>query len=1095
MQTILLIFLKEIMKRKLLFLIALLVAVFVSAGPISKEEAMSKAQAFVNKKKPHRVGGPRGVKLAHAQAKMTQVSQDDALYYVFNVGECDGFVIVSGDDRTPAVLGYTDSGTFDAQNLPDNLRAWLQGYADQLAWLQQHPEFQNNSDVENGESAAANAPTRLKALTKNPIRPLMASEWNQDFPYNADCPIFLTGNQSVTGCAATAMAQLMYYHRHPDAPTQVIPSYTYGSKWGVNLTEEELPVANFDWENMLPSYSGSETNAQNAAVAMLMHYCGVALKMDYADEPNGGSSAYTADVADVLKTYFDYSATTQVVKRGNYSISEWNDLIYSELMESRPVCYNGRSAGGGHAFVVDGYDGDELFHVNWGWGGYRDGYFLLSVLNPGSTVGIGASSTDDGYSFDQQAIIGIKPYDGEEPTSAVRMSGGINKVEKESDGTWMYSEYMNYTGQTREFEIGVGYVKADGTIVCVGQPRTFYTPVKPGYGWFNAGFRLNVLTTDGVYRVVPISREQNTPTWYADVNPDAQYVEVVVSNGVITSTTLCPIVVAESITFPGNKKVNETQQVDFTIKCEKGEFYGPLYLFASKTSTKGSYQSLTGITVSEGKTATPQFSFTPSETGTYNIWISKDEAGENVIASSSVEIEAGGSGVNTTDIDLTFNPILSEISSDGNYILGSTLKVDLVATNPSEDTYFPGKIQLLVYEYTNGMTRIHSMLRPYVTIGSSESNVLSFTMDDITPGNRYAIEVQYQKNGTWVTYGTYKDKIYTAAEGVFVYDSNGEKTAVVASATNTIPAGTTAVDLRGNTTTTMLNWAAAENPNCLYILDETATAPTGAGTNIVKGNAAASISLQDGFDFYSPIAFTANNVSYTRTFASGLTKNYNGWTTLVLPFDVNNVTVDLTSAGYSQYPAYPIDWFHSADDAGKNFWVMEFGSEENGIVNFSHVAEIKAARPLLIAVPGAEWGADNDLTNLPITFHGTNATFSSDFRATTTGDNYKMKGVVVQKNLNNVYVLNADGNLFERQGLATVEAFRTYFEPTSTAAAASTLMMAFGKDHVTALQNILQNSGQTLRAGSIYDLQGRKVNQISLPKGIYIVNGKKILVK
>ena len=243
----------------------------------------------------------------------------------------------------------------------------------------------------------------------------------------------------------------------------------------------------------------------------------------------------------------------------------------------------------------------------------------------------------------------------------------------------------------------------------------------------------------------------------------------------------------------------------------------------------------------------------------------------------------------------------------------------------------------------------------------------------------------------------------------------------------------------------------------------------------------------------------ADNISYTRSFDTGLTRDYKNWTTIVLPFNVSEVTVDLTSQGtaYAAYSAYPIDWFHNAEETKKNFWVMEFGSEDNGIVNFSHAAEIKAARPLLIAVPGAEWGSKNDLTNLPITFHGQNATVSGDFRASTSGDNYKMKGVVAQKVFNDIFVLNADGTAFTRQNSATVDAFRAYFEPTSTAATAQMLTMAFGdgnQGETTALKPVFDHE-TTNHGNTIYDLQGRKLNGEPTQKGIYIVNGKKVIKK
>lgn len=315
--------------------------------------------------------------------------------YVFSMSEAGGFVIVSSDDRTNPILGFSDNGVLDLENMPDEQRAWLQGYADEIEWLKKQPNIDYLVN------------TRAGSHEKETIHPLVTAKWNQRAPYNDLCPEYSAGKRAVTGCVATAMAQVMNYHKWPVAATEAIPGYRDG--YGVNQTSLEPTV--FDWANMLDSYSGSETQEQNTAVATLMQYCGYAVEMNYG--PSSGASMFK--VAKALKNYFDYNGTTTYLSRSFYTNDKWEDIIYHELASNRPVLYGGQSTGGGHAFVCDGYRyeyGTDFFHINWGWGGKSDEYYVLSVLDPYSGQGVGGSSSTGGFYFGQEAIIGIqKPTD------------------------------------------------------------------------------------------------------------------------------------------------------------------------------------------------------------------------------------------------------------------------------------------------------------------------------------------------------------------------------------------------------------------------------------------------------------------------------------------------------------------------------------------------------------------------------------------------------------------------------------------------------------------------------------------------------------
>ena len=331
------------MEKKVLTICLLLLPLMLMAAPITQEQAKQKASEFMTGHAKMAKG--RMLKAAQAPLKMQQ-AETAASYYVFNVGEQEGFVVVSGDDRTPAILGYADSGTFDAANIPANMQAWLQGYEAQISKLDQYPAAQ------------------ASVASHEAIAPLIKSTWGQGAPYNLMCPIDPSNNESsYSGCVATSMAQVMNYYKYPEMTTAVIPAYTTDS---YGLSMRAIAKTTIDWDNMLDQYDDSATEAQQQAVAQLMLLCGQTVKMDYTAY---GSYSYSSDVTTALSKYFGYDKNVHYAIRNLYRAAEWDNLIYEELQEGRPVIYRGSSLMDGHAFIIDGYSEDGLYHVNWGWNG------------------------------------------------------------------------------------------------------------------------------------------------------------------------------------------------------------------------------------------------------------------------------------------------------------------------------------------------------------------------------------------------------------------------------------------------------------------------------------------------------------------------------------------------------------------------------------------------------------------------------------------------------------------------------------------------------------------------------------------------------
>lgn len=385
------------MRRFILLLLTVIAGIFFFAGsadamPKTRQQAQSDVEAFLSQ---------RGIslKVERSMARGQQEDSQESIYF-FDIEGGNGFVIASGSDSTPAILGYTDSGSYDEDALPENMKVWLEGYRRQ---------------IENAHSASTRssmAATRGALPNHAKIAPMLTTKWDQGYPYNLKCPS--SGfTRCVTGCGATAIAQIMYYHRKNsirELPRE-LKGYRYkNSDISVNTFPKGSAI---DWDNMLTSYStssfGGETTAQKNAVAYLMAYLGSAMKMEYGTE---GSSSNLYNVRSAMITYFNYSETMTLEERENYTDTEWDNLVYSELAAGRPVNYTGIAVDGeeksGHSFVCDGYDGNGYYHINWGWGGTADGCFLLSALNPEDQGTGGASSA---YNTEQEILIGIVPKD------------------------------------------------------------------------------------------------------------------------------------------------------------------------------------------------------------------------------------------------------------------------------------------------------------------------------------------------------------------------------------------------------------------------------------------------------------------------------------------------------------------------------------------------------------------------------------------------------------------------------------------------------------------------------------------------------------
>ena len=256
-----------------------MMTIVVTAGNVTPEQALQQAQNFLQQT-------PMGMKRSQAEVPQLKMAGRVSGLYVFNAERNQGFVIVSNDDRTAPILGYSETGSLDPYNMPCNMRAWLQGYADEIAWLDEH----------NIQLTGVAALHRTASAVKTPIAPLVQTHWNQGSPYNDNCPEYESDNKAVTGCVATAMAQVMKYHEYANM-TGVIPGYDTDFQGSSCIAVSTLTATSFDWGNMLNDYTNSATETQKSAVAKLMQYCGASVKMHY-----GSVSSSNTDLSAVRTT-------------------------------------------------------------------------------------------------------------------------------------------------------------------------------------------------------------------------------------------------------------------------------------------------------------------------------------------------------------------------------------------------------------------------------------------------------------------------------------------------------------------------------------------------------------------------------------------------------------------------------------------------------------------------------------------------------------------------------------------------------------------------------------------------------------------------
>lgn len=717
------------MKRLFQFFVLLMPCMLTWGAQISPEQARQEAMNFIGRK----AGMAKGKKLQMIssqelhQKQLHEVQEENTGFYVFNVGEKEGFVLVSADDRTPAIIGYASRGAIVPESLPENMQHWMQEYERQISMLDQI-EAVNIAD----------SPQR------NPVAPLMTSLWNQGSPYNYMCPTdSYTSRICYTGCEATALAQIINYYKYPSETVSTIPGYTTATR---KMSIAETPITTIDWDNMLDDYSRSYNMSQKTAIATLMVLCGRALKMDYT---SNGSGAYGIDAPKALVNVFGYDTSLQYLYRDTYNALDWNNIVYKELAENRPVLYMGQSTGGGHAFVVDGYSEDELFHVNWGWGGTCDGYFLLSILNPYSTEGAGASSSKDGYSFYQTCVVGAQPPTGEIslPESlttyylAVNSNDITSTYARDDDGAFspqLIYYCCNNTMNLVDYTVGLGVFTVDGELVESHIVRNHvYEPLEESDTTIT--LRMAKGLANGSYVIRGISRRLGVSEWKQNVDCGVWGIPVTIDDDKMTLTTPYYGLTVNSMECETqNPVVGSTITMKANIKNRATKINDVLYLRVNGTVMTGIY-----FEAEQGETKDFEISYVPTTSGSNRVeLVQKWSSSYHSYYSTYVSVK----GQNYAN--LLCEPSIEGLNNKGR--LGrTTADVSMKVTNNWVSTY-NNSVYLILHKYDEEANSYNKVKQKYVSISlpSGDVSTVDFSFDGLENKTKYMIVPAYRRDGS-----------------------------------------------------------------------------------------------------------------------------------------------------------------------------------------------------------------------------------------------------------------------------------------------------------------------------------------------------------
>lgn len=719
--------------------LAVLSADSAIAAPVDVQQARMAAMAFLNENSTTSKmlrGGSAGLELAY--------TANNKEYYAFNASGAEGYVLVAGDDRMPAVIGYSDEGEFNPNDMPENMRDWLEGYAQQVRYLQLHKDARIASSTQ---------------YTAGNVYPLLGNtKWNQSAPYNNMCPTYTKNGstyRAVTGCVATAMAQVMYYHRWPEVGTGS-NTYTFnlnGDSQQSKTLSTDFSKSHYDWANMLPVYNGVETTAQNNAVAKLMNDCGVAMNMNYG----ASSGAVTRIAMNKMAVHFGYDKSIKFIPRDAYSLDKWLKIINGELANKRPVIHSGRSDKGGHAFVVDGCDPNGYYHLNWGWAGLSNGYFVLTDLTP-TDQGIGSS--EGGYNQSQGLIYNIMPDQGGAVGHAAHIEEFLTNSSRVTLGSqaslsWK-SYYVIWTGNgDAAARIALGITDEADNLKQVASTAEL-AGFSPNYNYSrNWSMTVPSNLAAGTYYIVPLIAPSGTSNYQrVDVNRSSvDRIKMEVKNGYAyfsypdNAAKLSVVGYEHSDVLAANRAIN----VKATVANSGVEFVDNLRIALLNADGSVAAASVPKrVDVQNGEEAVLETTVMPTRAGNYKL---------SVVYADSTLVGGAQKALTIGAAPAAINLAIANQLELAKTVLPTT-HLEGRATIYNSGGAFAGRIEAMIMP-TNTSSIIYRIFSDFITIQKGERKevklVGAFTRGEI--GEQYRIVLRNPKyttsNTSWGNYITF----------------------------------------------------------------------------------------------------------------------------------------------------------------------------------------------------------------------------------------------------------------------------------------------------------------------------------------------------
>lgn len=1132
------------MKKTVMTLAALVLTLTAFAGPIGKQQAMNTAKAFMKEVNANAVLQATTVRHAPGMNGATDVQP----YYVFNAENNEGFVIVAGDDRSEEILGYSDIGSIDVNNMPEALKSMLDGFVEDLK------ELDELGLTELPTETRGNAPRKAVAVSRQPVAPLTKSTWTQGVPYNSKTTLYESGNHGPVGCMATATGQLIYFWKYANIQ-YTIPGYGSFSS---------LPPREFDFSKLRDSYpytirygnySYDYSTEEWNLIGEFMEYIDRAMQASFGET---STYIYPQGVPEKLKKYFGYKYDG-AIHREECGGAEFENYIYNDLSQGMPVWTAGYSIPDRHGFVIDGYSFDDFFHINWGWEGLCNGYFRLGPLNAFNT------STKHSYGKHYFAMIGARPDDGvtkldyKSYAPVATASADLKDMYfTTSDGTTVTTErnassaftssltveLQNWTNSVgsnyvRDFDVEMSLYNSNMKLVGQLKPDVEKVSIKMGNNSavvnYTLGSKLHEMNlADGEYKLVPRSRMYGQNNYFFDrAKGPYAYVKVTKSGSSI-KLSLVPTYTVDSYETIGQLKNNyrAALRVYFTNNS-----------FTKLANTLVLYKS----SIANGNTQdVQQLRIEPQSSGYVDLGFAVGSSTSNqtlLVVDKDLLKEIPSDIAQQTGINYGTTVLSATFKGNTNTTTSSELNCYWKVENSSGGTIYGNELHGYVEIENNGAKEYQDFFTLQTRTGYSSYNSAYKYVSSVTPlkipaGGRARISLDVMnyadifdalKNGNSTNIGfslydgSYDEdnvadqrglidsKTWTYnSKAILWWDKNGKMTATASM--SSIPEEAVAVSF--------LNKGAGslkpnKNPNTIYYFTSAPSSNSSfSSKNVVVAQSATAtksapkaIAFDDAYDAYVPYGFTASKgVSYKRTFDYGYEKNGDkGWTTICLPFTVESIKNGSTS----------IDWFHSASDKNKLFWVNQFYGEDFTKTLYTYTEAILGNKPYLIAMPDESWGTRWSLTNKTITFSaGNNAKVFGGYNIVdglpiVDADNQNFVSAAMayrdMQNGKSVYSMENPGNDFVYVPNPDLKSFRGYITKETAASLVNLQSISiinlgendFEGGETDDIQSI-ENGILTIDNNVVYDMQGRVASTTglkALPKGMYIMNGKKFVIK